>query len=225
MTIFKYLKISNWYYYYKQWKIEKKYSGKNISVGLKTQISNSALDYNVHISNDCYINNCTIGSNTYINDNSSINYVNIGKFCSIASKVQINLGKHPVDLISTHPAFFSKNKKFKCYADKEYFLDEINTINIGNDVWIGHGAIIMGGVEIGNGAVIAAGSVVTKDVRPYAIVGGVPAKLIKYRFSENQIDTLNNVKWWDFPEEWLKINFKLFLSPVGFFKHFNENKY
>ena len=81
---------------------------------------------------------------------------------------------------------------------------------IGNDVWIGSHALILGGVKIGDGAVIGAGAVVTKDVPPYAVVGGVPARIIKYRFSQEIIDKLLEIKWWNLPENILKENIKLF---------------
>jgi acetyltransferase-like isoleucine patch superfamily enzyme len=125
----------------------------------------------------------------------------IGKYCSIAEGVTIFLGgNHRVDWITTYP--FNSIEHFK---DQGQFIKghpaTKGDIIIGNDVWIGRGAVIMSGVTIGSGAVIAAGSVVSKNVQPYAIVGGNPAKHIRFRFSEEEIDTLLELKWWDLDED------------------------
>lgn len=116
----------------------------------------------------------------------------IGKYCSIASNVHLGLAQHPLHTISTHPIFYPRG--FKCDSD----------VIVDNDVWIGCNALIMGGVHIHNGAVVAAGAVVTKDVPPYAIVAGVPARILRYRFDEKLIQEIEKIKWWDYPEELLK---------------------
>lgn len=118
-------------------------------------------------------------------------------------------------IISTHPAFYANNKPFKTFSDKMYF-DEYKEINIGNDVLIGEDALILGGVKIGDGAIITSRAVVTKDVPPYAIIGGVPAKLIKYRFDEKIIKQLIEIKWWDKELDWLKKNYLTFHNPKEF---------
>ena len=150
-----------------------------------------------------------MGWGSYIGCNSSI-YGKVGRFCSIAGNVRTVLGVHPTSgFVSTHPMFFStKKQNGKTYVSEQKFkeakyadADQKYRIIIGNDVWIGEAAIIMSGVTVGDGAIIAAGAVVTKDVPPYAIVGGVPAKIIRYRFGQDQIDALLNIKWWDWPQE------------------------
>ena len=175
--------------------------GKNVLLNTK----NSFEGYNTFGKNS-EIETCTIGLGTYISDNSVIKKAIIGKFCSIGSNVQVSLGLHPSDtFVSTHPAFFSALKPagFTFTSEnlfKEHvFIDteEKHVIEIGNDVWIGNNVIIMDGLRIGDGAIIAAGSIVTKDVLPYAIVAGIPAKLIRFRFSETQIKKLLDIKWWD----------------------------
>ncbi len=100
------------------------------------------------------------------------------------------------------------------------YFDEYGEIIIGNDVWIGDGAVIMNGITIGNGAIIAARAVVTKDVKAYSIVGGIPAKIIKMRFDENIINKLQEIRWWDWDEEKLEKNFKKFHNPEEFIKSF-----
>lgn len=156
------------------------------------------------------VNDSKIGSYTYICDNSMLDNCEVGNFCSIASNVQVISSTHPTDsFVSTSPVFHSLQKQCGITFVKERKFEEIlsvggRTVKIGNDVWIGQNAIIMGGKTIGNGAIIAAGAVVTKDVPDYAIVGGVPARLIRYRFDEDTIIKLNKSEWWYRPIEWIK---------------------
>jgi acetyltransferase-like isoleucine patch superfamily enzyme len=153
-------------------------------------------------------NTVHIGKATYFSKDNSIVNANIGRFCSIGPSVKIGLGTNIfAGFVSTHPAFYLKREKLRvCYADSDKKnFDEIypRTI-IGNDVWIGDSALIKSGVAVGNGAIIGAGAIVVKDVAPYAIVGGVPAKLIRYRFSSTDIDFLEDFKWWEKSDAWLK---------------------
>ena len=158
----------------------------------------------------------SIGYGSYIGSNCVI-YGKIGKFCSIADNVNVVVGNHPTrSFISTHPAFFStKQQAGFTFVDKQRY-EETNYSNgndlvtIGNDVWIGYGATILSGVTVHDGAVIAAGSVITKDVPAYAIVGGVPAKIIRYRFTDEQIEKLKELKWWNKSPDWIKENAKYF---------------
>jgi len=148
-----------------------------------------------------------IGEYSYLSHNTEIagrKNVYIGKYCSIASGVSIGLGNHPYEVLTTHPFCYTDNN-IQLYGNMPVSKENMvklppsgKTI-IGNDVWVGHNATILGGVKVGDGAIIAAGAVVTKDVEPYAIVGGVPAKIIKYRFSEEIIKQLLEIKWWDLP--------------------------
>lgn len=151
-----------------------------------------------------------VGAYSYIQPNCQIEGGWIGRFCSIAEGVVIGPGDHPTDWLSTHPFVNDPNdyasglslydpsfKNWLGSITKRPFLDGGRTI-IGNDVWIGQRAIIRRGVKIGDGAIIASGAVVAKDVEPYAIVGGVPAKVIRYRFSEDVRKTLLELKWWNY---------------------------
>ncbi|WP_378952058.1 CatB-related O-acetyltransferase [Mesorhizobium sp. ANAO-SY3R2] len=124
--------------------------------------------------------------------------VSIGAFCSIAREVLFMCqGNHPTHTAATYPF---QNKRFKTQAIDEY-LQTNGPIVVGNDVWIGARAIIMSGVTIGDGAVVAAGSIVTKDVAAYTIVGGNPAKFIRRRFPEDIADAMQAIRWWDWPDE------------------------
>lgn len=169
--------------------------------------------------NDTHILLSTLGKHTYVQKRTTIVNAEIGKFCSIASNVSIGPGIHKIDGVSTHPAFFSYNTPLiKTFADKDVFESSKKTL-VGHDVWIGENVIVIDGVIIGSGAVIAAGAVVTKDVAPYAIVGGVPAKLIRYRFSSDRINELLESKWWDYSEEWFENKSALLVCPIDFIRY------
>lgn len=152
----------------------------------------------VTISKECNINaNVMIGDGTYIANNVVVNHCKkIGKYCSIASYVSIGLGSHPINWVSTSPVFYSKTRGLVKQTTFNY-LNEKQPTEIGNDVWIGNNVQILSGVVIGNGAIIGAGSVVTKNIPPYAIAAGSPAKVIKYRFSKEQIEKLLKTEWWN----------------------------
>lgn len=210
------------YVNYKRYKLLKKYKGKHLLLDLNVTIRNSKIGHYVFLGSKVKLIESEIGNHSYVNSKTIINYTKIGKFCSIGSNVIFGMGIHPTNLISTHPSFYSNNKAFRTYADKNYFV-EYGNILVGNDVWIGSNVSIMEGVEIGDGAIIATGAVVTKDVRPYEVVGGVPAKHIKYRIDEKLIDQVRVTKWWDNDEKWFKENFRLFLNLEEFIKYFEKN--
>lgn len=138
--------------------------------------------------------------------------LSIGKFCSIADGVKIFLGgNHRTDWITTYP--FNQLNDFWPGAGKIKGHPSSNgNVFIGNDVWIGNGAIIMSGVTVSDGAVIGANAVVTKNVLPYAIVAGNPAKLIRKRFSEKEIEMLLDIKWWDWEETKIQQNLETLCS-------------
>jgi acetyltransferase-like isoleucine patch superfamily enzyme len=161
------------------------------------------------------IDNVSIGDRSYINRDTSIQNTTIGKYCSIGPNVQIIVGGHPVDMVSTHPAFYASNKSFHTYADMMYF-SEYGKALVGNDVWIGEGSLIPGNIIIGDGAVIASRAVVTEDVEPYSIVGGIPARHIRYRFGESIRKAIASSKWWDWSEEELQANYARFHDPDDF---------
>ena len=201
------------------------------NVIIKTKNRNLILNYNVKIFSTEFGANIYLGENvsvfnsklndcSYVGDNTFINQTTIGKFCSVGPGVKMGMGTHPTSIfVSTSPYFYSP-KDFKNFtlADGSYF-EEHKRIAIGSDVWIGANVIVMDGVEIGHGAVIAAGAVVTADVAPYAIVGGVPSKEIRKRFSDDDIEFLLKIEWWNKDIEWLKDNFKLFHNIEDLKKH------
>ena len=140
--------------------------------------------------------NTKIGDYTRLRHFCTVAYAEIGKFCSIATGTKIGIAGHPSNLLSTNSIFYlekSLNPNFRNQID----YNPYSKIKIGNDVWIGEKCLIMPGVKIGDGAIIAAHAVVTKDIPPYAIAGGVPAKVIKYRFPDEVIKKLEEIRWWD----------------------------
>lgn len=172
--------------------------------------------------------NVTIGDWTYVSVGSKVyswtpnDKVTIGKFCSIADDVKILPGGNHqlVDRVSTYP--------FKAKMLEQGLLDDIATkgnVTIGNDVWIGTNVVILSGVNIGNGAIVGAGAVISKDVPDYAIVVGNPGKIVKFRFSNDTIDKLLNLKWWEWPDEKIKTALPDFYNDVDKFleKYYGAN--
>lgn len=171
----------------------------------------------VSLGTNVQLNNTQIGKHSYISANSLIRNTTVGRFCSIGPNVKIGLGQHPTqEFVSTHPIFYSlKKQSGNTFAQKQLFSEETR-VTIGHDVWIGAGAIILDGVSIGNGAIVAAGAVVSKDVAPYAIVGGIPAKIIKFRFSDEEILNIQAFNWWNKDDAWLRKNAAIFCDKNEF---------
>ena len=153
-----------------------------------------------------------IGEYSYICKTTIVSNAKIGKFCSVANHAVIGLWGHPMTTLTTSPFIYSRSK-VQLMGDilvdeKDLYVPpprpESETVTVlGNDVWVGYRAIVMPGVKIGDGAVVAAGAIVTHDVPPYAIVAGVPAKVVKYRFDEDTIRKLEELKWWDYPKNFI----------------------
>ena len=162
-----------------------------------------------------------IGEYTYISEGSKISMTEIGKFCSIGPHLLCGWGIHPINGISTSPMFYSTKKQNGMTLSDTDKCEERKKIIIGNDVFIGANVTILDGVKIGNGCVIGAGAVVTKDIPDYAVVGGVPAKIIKYRFSDEQISALKKIEWWNWEYDKLKNIEKYFFNIDDFIKEFS----
>jgi acetyltransferase-like isoleucine patch superfamily enzyme len=187
---------------------------------LSTHINNVSIGEYVAILHEVHLEQVSLGNFSYVSSNSRLFNVATGNFCSIGRQVQIGLWLHPSKVfVSTYPAFYS-NSNIGCplnFREDKIFDDSVPKTDVGNDVWIGSNAIIPGGIRIGTGAIVAAGSVVVKDVPPYAIVGGNPAKVIRFRFPEDQIEILLASEWWNWPIEKIRQNVAYF-SDIEKFK-------
>jgi virginiamycin A acetyltransferase len=178
---------------------------------------------NVIVYGNTMLSNTDVGDHSYIGGDSILSNCQIGKYCSIASQVYIGLGIHPTrNVISTYPGFYSsaalKNKSGICSFYTDVSRKEYEQVCIGNDVWIGTRVTILDGVTVGDGAIIGAGSVVTKNIEPYSVVVGVPSKMIRKRFTDEQIQKLLRFAWWDKGDEFCREYGPKFLDEDDFFK-------
>lgn len=177
--------------------------GDYCSIGDDSTLVRVSLDKFVSVNRRSYINDSSIGAFTYTGINTIINYAKIGRFCSIGRNVDIGGFDHDYHKVTTLPEF-RFNQMLNGGGKMQEHESHTEYCTIGNDVWIAAGAQILHNVKIGDGAVVGGGAVVTHDVPPYAIVVGVPAKIIGYRCEKQMIDRLLEIKWWDWPEETIR---------------------
>lgn len=192
---------------------------------LKKIRASSIKGSNIHpsskIESGCNIVNIKMDRHSFCGYDCEIINAEIGSFCSIANNVVIGGGMHPIKWVSTSPVFYEGRDSVKSKFS-QHKREPVKKTIIQHDVWIGQGAFIKQGITIGTGAVIGMGSVVTKDVLPYSIVGGVPAKLIRKRFEDDMINALLKTEWWNFSEEKLSIYAKCIKNPELFIEQINK---
>lgn len=217
-------KWKNYQYKRKQKKLKNLFPTSN--VGSFAQVDETCLEGSNVISDCVNISKSIVGFGTVIGSGTALPNSLIGRFCSIASGVRIVTPTHPLDMVSTYPGFFNTQNNYPFGRGRISKIEYLQTadgyaVEIGNDVWVGEGVTIKGGIKIGDGAVVGMNATVTKDVPPYAVVGGVPAKIIKYRMSEDQIRKMVSLRWWDWPIETIKTrrddfsDIDLFLAKYG----------
>ena len=176
----------------------------------------SLLEGRNYLGKNAALHGSKLGYGSYINNNSDFSHTDIGYYTSIGANVTTAVGSHPLDgSVAMHPAFTNRSKTFGfSYTDKDTFTDNTDRISIGSDVWIGNNVVILDGAKIGDGAVVGAGSLVKGELPPYSINAGVPAKTIRYRFSEEEISELLKLKWWEKDEKWIRSHIEDF-NDVG----------
>lgn len=150
-----------------------------------------------------------IGPYTRISKGCSLLFTEVGRFCSFGIGVQLGAGRHPIHMASTSQLFYNTNSLKNDWVHPISYEQNL-PISVGNDVWIGSNTLIMGGVTIGDGAVIGARSLVTKDIPPYAIAVGMPARVIKYRFEPEVVERLLEIQWWNFSEDEIQAHIRFF---------------
>ncbi len=181
---------------------------EGVSIGDDTTVERSTLGSHVVINRRSYINDSVIGDYSYTGINTTMNFTRMGKYCSVARNVDIGGFDHDYHKFTTMPMF-----RLRQMTGGQMPIPEHNEYcEIGSDVWIAAGAQVLHKVRIGDGAVVGGGAVVVKDVPPYAIVAGVPAKIIKYRFDDSIISELMEIRWWDWPQDILKDHLEWMIS-------------
>lgn len=190
-----------------------------VTIEERCEVTNSSFGIWCKVGHDSVIENSYLGDYSYCEPFGVIQNAKIGKFCDIARSARIGATQHPLQRPTTHHfTYRSKMYHMAEENDTSFFEERYAKItNIGHDVWIGHGAVIQAGVCIGNGAVIGSNAVVTKDVPPYAIVAGVPAKVLRFRFPQEIIEQLEEMKWWNWKDEKIRQNWMDFRMDIHSF--------
>lgn len=193
--------------------IKKSTFGEGVVIQRDTVIINSEIGNNVDIEKRNLLRSAKVGDMTYTGTDTCIMWAEVGKYCCISRTVDIGGNEHNYLAASMMPTYRTKNKLGGALG----FHQDEEMVTVGNDVWIGQGVSIVRkkGLTIGNGVVIGSGAVVTKSIPDYAIAVGIPAKVIKYRFSENIIKRLLELKWWDWPKEAILKNWDLLSGELN----------
>lgn len=180
--------------------------GKLVSIGDDCLILNSHFESNIQINRRNLIQDTHMGRFSYTGQNTTIRGVNVGRFCSISWNVSIGGKDHDIERATNSTLWAFHNLDGNKQTKKFDYRQGVSGCIVGNDVWVSSNSVILRGVNVGHGAVIGAGAVVTKDVEPYSVVAGVPAKPIKKRFDDNIIAALLDLAWWDWPVDVIRAN-------------------
>ena len=194
----------------------------NPTIDGEVELVYTTLGAYTHVQTHCVFHDVTVGDYSYFAGYNQVYYANIGKFCSVASFARINTTNHPTYTRIAQHHFTYRSKVFGFGEDDAEFFAQRKerSVTIGHDVWVGHNSTIMPGVTIGNGAVVGAGAVVTKDVEPYSVVVGVPARKIKMRFPGELILKIEKSKWWDWDYHTIKERLSDFRDMESFVRKY-----
>lgn len=178
-------------------------AGSEPRIHTTAELKSCRLGRHVVIGERVVLREVTVGDYSYFERHGEAIYTQIGKFCSVAANVRINALEHPMERVTTHKLSYRPNEYFRFLGVDQDFRERrrAKRVVIGNDVWIGHGAVVLPGVSIGDGAVIGANAVVSRDVAPYTIAAGVPARPLRERFPREIASRLAALAWWDWPAE------------------------
>ena len=187
-------------------------------------VEGTDLGRSVFLDEGVWIYQCKIGDYSYVVDGARVAHTKMGRFCSVAPRAYVGLPQHPArTFVSSHPIFYQYlPSRGQDFAGRDYFSG-FSLTEVGHDVWIGAGAMVKGGIKIGHGAIIGAGAVVTHDVPAFAICAGVPARVIRYRFSPRQIEFLLSFEWWNKDEKWLRANWQALHHIESFMEQFGSH--
>jgi acetyltransferase-like isoleucine patch superfamily enzyme len=195
---------------------------RDLELGPRSTIRLSSFGSQVRIGEGAFVDQCAIGDFSYVGPRAVLCNAVIGKFCSIALEGYIGTGGHPArTYVSTHPMFYLTRPRMGWTLVDRDLHQEFKRTTIGNDVWIGARAIIRDGVNIADGAIVGAGAVLVKDAEPFGVYAGVPAKLIRHRFTVDQIEFLMAFKWWDRDSEWRTEHAGKFRDIDDFVRYFS----
>jgi acetyltransferase-like isoleucine patch superfamily enzyme len=193
-----------------------RWSGRNLRLAAHTRIDHrTCLDHSIELKTGAAIFGSHVGRRSYFGEHALVIHAEIGSYCSIAPHAIVGGGVHPVDRVSTSPFTYGSAAQSSPFPLPPLpdFVENPKTF-IGHDVWIGYAAVILPGVSIGNGAIVAAGAVVTRDVPPYAVVAGLPARVQRFRFSPEDIAWLQQAQWWNWTDAELRQRLPYFSDPA-----------
>lgn len=195
--------------------------GKLMKMLQGTCVVNCQIAKGAKVGKSCNVSNSSFGRYSYCSHDCQIVNAEIGAFCSISDHVFIGGAEHPMDWVSMSPVFQNVSHSGPTKRFAKIDMPPTQKTIVGSDVWIGHGAVVKQGVTVGHGAVVAAGAVVVKNVPPFAVVGGVPAKVIKYRFDEETIKRILQIDWWNLDDEKLKEFGRYMNNPALFIEKYD----
>lgn len=204
--------------------LKRRYAGQHLDIGYMAMVSASTFGRYNRVCSGAMLSGVSMGDMSYVGERSRLSGVKIGKFSCIGPEVLAGLGMHPSrGYISSHPAFFSPHRRAGRSFVREGRFAEFAPIEIGHDVWIGVRATLLDGISIGTGAIVGAGAVVVGDIPPYAVAVGMPARVVRKRFTDEQIAMLIESAWWDMELDELERHVASFVS-VELFQHMHRRE-